>query len=143
MLPDAGRRRGLPGCYARFPMTKDPRFTTHPRTPEDHERELEAHLAREPGNETVMKSLAFARYTNQRYREAYELYAHLLGRSNDAAVAFYAGNTMFRLGSLRAAIGAWTKAMQYDTAGIYRDRASERIAMAKELLAKDSGKPDE
>lgn len=109
----------------------DPRFTKHPKASTERELELEQALEDDPENEDLLSLLAFIRYTNQRYPEAFEIYSRIMGRSRDPAVHFYAGNTLYRLRSYRAAVGAWQKAVVYDTAGLYRDRAQQRIQAAQ------------
>lgn len=117
-----------------------PGFTAHPRTPTERERELEDLLAKDPENESLLKSLAFARYSNQNWSGAFEIYVRLMRSSKDPAVHFYAGNTMFRLQNFRTAIGAWERSIQLDTAGLFKDRALERVSMARAELAKSEPK---
>ena len=83
----------------------------------------------------MKKTLAFTYYTNQKFKEAIELYFQLTTEAaDDPAVHFYMGNTLFRLRSLQSAITAWKLAQERDPSGIYTERAHQRIIMAQAEL---------
>lgn len=114
----------------------DMRLTAYPQTSSDKERELEAVLRQDPTNVHAKKTLAFTYYTNQKFQAAIELYFQLATQDPaDPAVHFYTGNTLYRLRSYGAAVAAWEKAIACDSTGIYRERAEQRIAMARQTPA--------
>ena len=114
------------------------RLTSYPRTGSEKERELQELLDRAPDDLQTKKTLAFTYYTNQKFQAAAELYLQLSAHAaDDPAVHFYLGNTLFRLKSFKAAMEAWRKAILCDGAGIYGDRARERIEMARPLVGGD------
>ena len=111
----------------------DHRLTAHPKTSSDREAELEALLLRDPSNVNAKKTLAFTYYTNQKYQKAIELYFQLSTQDlRDPSIHFYMGNTLFRLKSYGAAVASWEKAIECDSTGIYRERAEQRIALARQ-----------
>ena len=108
------------------------RLTAYPQTSAEKEQQLEELLRQDPGNIHAKKTLAFTYYTNHKYEEAIDLYKQLSEQdAHDPAVHFYMGNTLYRLKEFDNAIASWERAIERDTTGIYKERAQQRIDMAR------------
>ena len=108
-------------------------FTSYKRQQVSQEEldQLEALLAESPDDLQVMDWVAFAQYCTGNYPRAADLYRRCIDREPQTASYYYfLANAVYKLGDRDEAIRNWEMASNLDTVGLFRKKASEKLAKA-------------